>query len=170
VLIAPETNPDHTVASNWRSSVALHGSPGFSDATTFADWSAGHGGVSAGSDDDHDGRDGLTEYIVAGDPNVPDGGPPQLAISTMLFDVAGVVDEYLAFSVRKNLAADDVEMISQTSTNLVNWDDASGDLVLIEETNHGNGSAILLYRSALPRDQLPTSSFWYRLHMTLRSQ
>lgn len=170
VLIAPETNPDHTVASNWRSSVVLHGSPGFSDATTFADWSAGHGGVSAGSDDDHDGRDGLTEYIVAGDPNVPDAGPPQFAISTMLFDVAGVADEYLAFSVRKNLAADDVEMIPQTSTNLVNWDDASGDLVLIEETNHGNGSASLLYRSALPRDQLPTSSFWYRLHMTLRSK
>ena len=168
VLIAPETNPDHAVASNWRSSVARGGSPGSSDATTFADWSAGHGGVSAGSDDDHDGRDGFTEYVVAGDPNVPDAGPSPFAISTMSFEVAGVVDEYLAFPVRKNLAADDVEMTPQTSPDLVNWDDASGDLVLVEETNHGDGSASLLYRSARPRNQLPTSSFWYRLLMTLR--
>lgn len=169
VLIAPATNPDHTVASNWRSSVARGGSSGDSDATTFAEWSADRGGVSAGSDDDHDGRDGLTEYIVAGDPDVPDATGSQFTISTMLFELGGVEVEYVAFSVRKNLAADDVEMIPQTSTDLLNWIDARADLVFVEEINHGDGSANLLYRSALPLSQLPSNPFWYRLRRILRS-
>jgi hypothetical protein len=34
-LVAPLTNPDHTVGTNWRSSV-LNSTPGSNDATTFA--------------------------------------------------------------------------------------------------------------------------------------
>lgn len=35
VLVAPATNPDHSLPGNWRPSVASGGSPGGGDATTF---------------------------------------------------------------------------------------------------------------------------------------
>lgn len=35
VLMAPSTNPDHAIADNWRSSTAISGNPGTSDATTY---------------------------------------------------------------------------------------------------------------------------------------
>jgi hypothetical protein len=168
VLIAPETNPDHMVASNWRSSVALGGSPGFSDTIGWTAWAASHGGVTPNSDDEPDQRDALIEYAMGGDPNVPDGHLSQLTASRMMIEVADMVDEYLTISFRRNLAADDVEMAPQTTTNFSTWIDASADFLLVSETNHGDGSAILLYRSALPLDQMPGGALMLRMLTTLR--
>lgn len=36
VLIKPESNPDHSIASNWRNSTVAHGNPGSSDAILFS--------------------------------------------------------------------------------------------------------------------------------------
>jgi hypothetical protein len=36
VLVAPRTNPDHTLPQNWRPSVGLHGSPDAEDVIAFA--------------------------------------------------------------------------------------------------------------------------------------
>jgi len=168
VLIAPDTNPDHAVASNWRSSVAVGGSPGYSDTTTWTDWSAAHGGVGAGSDHDRDARDAMSEYGLGGDPDLADSDKTNFILSTRSIDVGGVVDGYLMFVIPRNLAADDVDITPQNSTDLQVWTDASADMVFMEESNHGDGTASLLYRSALPSDQLPAGSSWYRLLLTLR--
>jgi hypothetical protein len=168
VLIAPETNPDHRLASNWRSSVALGGSPGFSDTIGWAAWAASHGGVTPNSDHELDLRDALTEYAMSGNPNVPDAHLSQLTTSKMLLEAEAVANEYLTVSFRRNLAADDVEITPQSSTNLSTWIDASADFILVSETNHGDGFATLLYRSALPLDQMPDGASWWRMHMTLR--
>jgi len=166
VLIAPETNPEHRHASSWRSSVAKGGSPGFADTSNFATWATDNGGVDASSDDDQDGRDGLAEYAMAGDPNIPDAASSP-SIGMMAIKVGAATDAYPTLTIRKNLAADDVEMVVQKSDDLSNWTDAGDSIVLVEERNRGDGSADLVFRTGLPLDQLGTS-LWLRVHMTLR--
>ena len=165
ILIAPETNPNHGLAPNWRSSVALGGNPGYSDTIGWATWAANNGGIAPGSDNDHDSRDAFTEYALHGNPNVSDAPAIQVTMSTVSLTVATIVDEYLVLQFPRNLASDDVEVVVQSSGNLVTWEGAG--MVLVEEINHGDGSATLRYRSAVPYDHLPSASF-YRLHMSLR--
>ncbi len=168
VLIAPESNPDHTLASNWRSSVSPGGTPGAGDAVSFATWSAANGGVTAGSDGDMDMRTALREYAEGTDPGVADTSAGLMGVGSDLLEVGGFVDRYLTLALRRNLAADDVAMTPQSSLALGAWGDATAELVFVSETNHGDGTATLLYRSVVPIDQLPAAGYFLRVLLELR--
>ena len=103
-LIAPESNPDHGVAGNWRSSVSTGGTPGTSDSVALA------------GDPDTDGDDdGLTAFLehALGSSDAVAG----MAEVDLFTDPGGD----LVFRFRRNLAADDVTYTVQVSTNLLDW-------------------------------------------------
>ena len=58
VLIAPDTNPDHTAPLSWRSSVGSGGSPGSGNATSFSS--------DPGDDDNGDGLSNFLQYGFGG--------------------------------------------------------------------------------------------------------
>jgi hypothetical protein len=144
VLIAPRTNPDANIGSNWRSSTALHGTPGGSDTLGYADWKLMHSITSDDEDDDQDGYNALAEFALGTSPNVPSGNPP---IKSAVVTVGG--EEYATIEIRRSLAAtDDVRLIVETSTALAAW---TADAVYVSETHHEDGeTATVTYRSPQP--------------------
>jgi hypothetical protein len=120
VLIAPGTNPDHALGSNWRSSTAVGGNPGSSDSVDFSGDPDG--------DDDGDGLSNFLEHALGVDsPAIEASADP---------DVAGG----LLFMFPRNLAADDVLIEVQSSTDLRNWTTAQA--TMIDSTSQGDGTAI----------------------------
>ena len=142
VLVAPESSPDHTVPTNWRSSAAPGGNPGATDAVSFT------------GDPDLDGDgDGLSAFLehalgsISGDA----GHSPEsfLQVGSGTFDNgAGGTDQYLTLTYRRNLAADDVLYEVQTTTDLGAWS-ALGTVLVSSEPN-GDGTAMVTYRSTTP--------------------
>lgn len=98
-LINPAGHPDLSDPASWRSSSFPGGSPGGSDSTTFAgdpDADANHNGVS-----------NLVEYAIG---------------SRFLTGFATVDGQtYLSLEFDRNLAADDVEVKVESSSDLVGW-------------------------------------------------
>ncbi len=147
VLIAPETIPDHTEPSNWRSSVALGGTPGGSDSTSF--------NGNPDLDNDNDGLSALLEYAL-GSFNGDSGSSPEShpKIGTGEFDNgAGSTDQFLTLIFRRNLAADDIIYEAQSSPDLSAWSEF--ETVLVSATSNGDGTETVTYRSRTPRGDLP---------------
>ena len=144
VLIAPRTNPDANVGSNWRSSTGLHGTPGGSDTLGYADWKLMHGVTSDEEDADQDGYNALAEFALGTSPNMPSANPP---IQSGLIAVGG--EEYATIEIRRSLAAtDDVRLLVETSSALATW---TADAVFVGETHHEDGeTATVTYRSPQP--------------------
>jgi hypothetical protein len=111
VLINPLSNPDHALAANWRSSTEAGGNPGDSDATTFA-------GV-AGADADGNGVGDLLDYALGHQAGARDGLPSL---------VEGAV---FAVSYTENLAADDVSLVPEWSTDLLIWHGIEPEGILV---------------------------------------
>jgi hypothetical protein len=107
VLIAPLTNPDHGIASNWRASAAAGGNAGTDDALHFTGTS--------GDDDDGDGWSNFVEYALGPDPQITHAMSP----------------EGLTFTVPRVFNADDAEIAGEVSTALTGWTAAE----LIAATN-----------------------------------
>jgi hypothetical protein len=109
-----ESGTDHALASSWRASVALGGSPGTSDGVALSDWLTSNGLVPGQelTDLDADGRSALFEYAAGTDPNTADGH------DTLAVEQVG--DE-LRLSVRRERAADGVEVSSEYSSDLTSW-------------------------------------------------
>ena len=139
VLIAPETAPDHGVASNWRSSAAIGGSPGTTDAVNF---------VGNPADDlDGDGLEALLEHAF-GSINGDAGASPesQIVIGAGLFN--GGTEENLTITFRRNMAADDVIITAEISSDLANWD--SLGVQYVSSIQNGDGTETVTYRSTTP--------------------
>jgi hypothetical protein len=146
VLINPNDVPDHDVGTNWRSSAVQNGQPGAGDGTTFAAWALSQGVSDPGADDDNDGLVNLAEYLLGGLPRVDSQlVAPRAAIAAF----AGT--DYLTYSFRRKLGADDVAFTVQISDNLATWNSDIAHVVWVSETNHGDGTSTLVYRSATPR-------------------
>jgi len=140
VLIAPETLPDHNIATNWRSSTSPGGNPGSSDAAPPFN------GV-AGADDDNDGLDALLEHAFGGDDRDPSVTPhPTVSVESLV--VGNATDNYLLFKVQRDLAAEDIIMSAEISSDLINWQSGPVVVVLIAETANRNGTSTLTFRSA----------------------
>ena len=139
VLIAPETNPDHTVASNWRASVAAGGSPGASDSIGFSG--------DPDADLDNDGIIAFLEHALGSSDSVSDPDVLPTAAIASIDPGSGVVDEYLTLTIRRNLAADDVVYEVQVANDLASW---SGATTLVSSTNNGDGTVSQVYRSNSP--------------------
>lgn len=138
-LIDPQSTPDHTDPFNWRASVAAGGSPGESDASSFAG--------DASEDSDLDTLSALGEYAFGSSDFDPADKPlPTGAVETL--EVGNGDEEYFTISYQRNLASDDVRYEVQISTDLVNWVSGPGDVEFAHAVNNGDGTETVTYRSA----------------------
>ncbi|MFT5497372.1 MAG: hypothetical protein ACI9TH_002778, partial [Kiritimatiellia bacterium] len=101
VLVAPECDPDHALAANWRSSGSTNGTPGTSEASLFVG--------DPNADDDGDGISNYVDYAL-GDTAIP-------AL------VSGPGSRYL-FTFQRNLRAEDVVLAVESSPDLITWGSA----------------------------------------------
>ena len=141
VLIAPDTDPDHTLPANWRPSASPGGNPGSSDAVAFAG--------DPNADLDGNGIPDLVDHALL------DDGMPVLS-----FGGTAVVFEY-----DRDLAADDVIVGFQVSTDLSTWTDGSGLFSELEPVDLGAGGQRMGYEAQ--RTALPGERFFIRLQVTL---
>ena len=132
VLIAPETNPAHDDPINWRSSVAIGGTPGWADAVEFAG--------DPNADDNNNGVSNLLEHAMGG------SALPLLSLQTL--DVGGALEDQLAFSYQRNLSADDVTYKVEISKDLQNWVVLSA-AELDSSMNNGNGTVTEVWRAGV---------------------
>ena len=152
VLIAPNTNPDPSVPTNWRASLAAGGTPGGSDAVSFT------GDPTA--DGDADGLSALIEHAQGSSDADASSGPG--ATSSGAADVAGEI--YTTFSFRVNPAAEDVDLVVESSTDLSTWVDAQ--MVEHESVANADGTVTRTLRSTTAATGQPQR--FYRLRVILR--
>ena len=114
VLRAP--NPDPANSLNWRTSLAVGGSPSAAEGTTYTAWKAVNAITDDTTDTDADGMNPLLEYTSGSSPTLADTGQ----------DPAVTVSNDTAFlSYRHALEADDVVATIMRSTDLSQWSPAS---------------------------------------------
>lgn len=143
-LIAPETHPDLSLPESWRISVDLGGTPGTSDAETFA------GAPLA--DLDGDGLNALLEYALgslAGDEGASPESNPISEVVT--FDDGSGEMEFIAMTYRRNLGADDVIYQVEVSSDLMSWSTTGTGQV--SASPNGDGTETVTIRSLTPLAQ-----------------
>jgi hypothetical protein len=74
VLVDPFANPDHGDPLSWRASSLAGGSPGGSDTLEYGTWKAAYGNPADDIDADGDGFTTRAEYVLGGNPLMPDQG------------------------------------------------------------------------------------------------
>ncbi|MGC6459912.1 MAG: lamin tail domain-containing protein [Akkermansiaceae bacterium] len=116
VLINPASNPNPNDPQNWRPSFSLGGNPGEPLTTT----------TFAGNPNDDLDRDGVSALVEHA-----------LGTSDTLSNESPIILTETTFSFSRNLAADDVQISVETSTDLVNWQE---NAVLINQTHNNNGT------------------------------
>jgi hypothetical protein len=135
VLIAPTTSPAHSDPASWRASLVSGGTPGGTDAQTFSG--------NPNDDLDGDGLSALLEYALGsidGDAgNSPESTP---VLGSGLFGNPVTTDLTLTF--RRNLAAEDVVVSIERSSDLEEWNPVQA--LLITSVPNGDGTESLTYR------------------------
>lgn len=139
VLVAPTSDPDHSLPESWRASVALGGSPGGTDAVLFVG--------DPNADVDQDGRSAFFEHVFAKSDSDPTDGDI-LTLGLTAFDDGFGEEDYLDITFTRNLAADDALLTVEISTDLLAWNGLQVELVTI--VNNGDGTATYTYRSTFP--------------------
>ena len=154
MLIAAETNPDPDLASNWRASAAIGGSPGEGDGVTFTGDPA--------ADGDGDGLSALAEHALgSSDADASSGAG---ATSTGSVAIAG--SSYATFSYRYDPAAGDVLLSVETATDLSGWEDAGPGMVEVESVANADGTVTRTMRQTAPISG--DSTRYFRLRIELR--
>ncbi|MGK0185493.1 MAG: hypothetical protein ACI9R3_001271 [Verrucomicrobiales bacterium] len=123
VLVSPDSNPDHGVATNWMASSAKGGSPGAAEGVSlsgFDGWLASFGlaGIDPADDSDNDGQSALLEY-AAGTSPVDSGRSLVLTIEKN--DAGGAHVSYL----RPAGGASGVDYVMQTGITLQHWEEVT---------------------------------------------
>ena len=103
VLIAPFTNPDHSLPQNWRASMTAGGNPGATDALPFTG--------SPHADSDNNGWSNLVEYALGPNPRITHALTPT----------------GLTMTIPRIPNADDARITGEVSTTLTGW--AAADLI-----------------------------------------
>jgi len=143
VLINPHLNPDHDLPANWRSSGAPGGTPGGTDALSFANWAAQFGDPAPDSDHDRDKRVALLEFGEGGDPTVAESAGHAIRVQ------AEPADGSVTVSFRRNLRADGLLIDFETSEDLRVWGPAGGEWIYLGEAILGDGTALVSFRAVL---------------------
>lgn len=150
VLIAPHTNPDPSLAANWRASTRLGGSPGGSDTVSPP--------AAPAADANGNGEPDLIDYALGNDLGLP-MLVPRL---TREPDPLGG-PESLGFSHPISVGAESVELSVAFSTDLRTWEDGSAHLELVERQWIGDGREWVIWRVLPPLRDAP------RVFMRLRA-
>ncbi len=127
-------------AANWRSSVDLGGNPNGSDAAPLV------GNPLA--DDDEDELLALLEHALACSDSDSTEGHDAYESALQSLVINEVPGTYLTLIFQRNLRADDVLMEVESGTTLAGL--ATGGMVLHSETNNGDGTSTVVYRSSTP--------------------
>jgi hypothetical protein len=135
VLIAPETNPEPGMPTNWRPSTLTGGNPGGSDAVAF-------GGNDPDADIDADGLSAFLEHALGTSDLSTDAGLPAVSFAA---------DGSLILSFPRSLAADDVILEIQSSADLLTWT-GSGSTTLLFASLDGAGRRLESW-SIAPTDE-----------------
>ena len=165
VLINPAANPDHANPANWRSSASKNGNPGAPKGTTYLAWKTAHNVPDDIADIDRDGLTPFAEYVLGTSPSTSDAeGFPRAAVASISVDQT--LGDYLTLVFKRRLAADDAAIEVQCSPSLVTAEWSSDHAVFVSESNNGDGTATMIYRSRQPIT--PGQTLFMRLKMTLR--
>jgi hypothetical protein len=140
VLIDPASRPDPGEVANWRSSIARGGTPGSTDASSFAGDPAG--------DQNGDGNTDYLHYATTGDLSVY--FEPLVSIVTVDPGNGNPPVQHVAFTYRRNLAADDVFHEVEISQDLLNWEPGGTTMVPFFESNNGDGTSSVTCRAVAP--------------------
>jgi hypothetical protein len=140
VLIAPQSNPDHNIAANWRPSRQLSGTPGGGDAVAYAAWKSTNSITTDLGDDDFDGISNFLEYALGSDPAVPS----RLPLPSATRDAG----DYITLTFTRPVGNDDAIYTVQTSPDMSAW---AANAVLVEETHNPQDDTITAtWRTAAP--------------------
>ena len=142
VLIAPETNPDHALAVNWRASTRPGGNPGGPDA--------GHFPADPDGDANGNSERDLIDYALGNDLGLP---PifPKLALQPD--PLGGVATLQLSYPI--SLSAENVEIGVFFSTDPPVWQDAAAYLELVSKVPLGDGRELVTWRVNPPLQDQP---------------
>lgn len=146
ILIAPQTNPDHSVAANWRSGTVPGGNPGAGDAVPFSG--------TPGADADNDGLSALLEHALGSSDNSANASGIKVSLDS---------NGQIVFEYPRNLAADDVIFEVQLSTDMTTWQTAA--FTVDSESPLGNGTSRVVSRAAPP---VPATRAFTRLNVRAR--
>lgn len=149
VLIAPETNPDHALATNWRASTRPGGNPGGPDAARFPADPMG--------DADGNGERDLIDYVLGNDLGLPPISPK---FTLQPESLGGPVTLRLSYPM--SLSAENVEIGVFFSTDLTTWQDGAAQLEQVSREPLGDGRELVTWRVKPPlRDE---QRVFMRLH------
>ncbi len=141
VLIAPQTNPDQALATNWRSSARPGGSPGGTDVVPFP--------VDPLADANGNGEPDLIDYALGNDLELPRIVP---AVTLQRDLLGGPSTSLLIYPL--SLGAERAKIEVLFSTDLAGWLDAAPHLEAVSLTQLGDGRALMTWRIRPPlRDQ-----------------
>ncbi len=128
VLRRPENNPDHSLAASWRVSGFPDGNPLATDSLIFTGDPNG--------DSDGDGVNDLVQHALG-------QGQPVVLSSV---DLQGA--PFLQFEFQRNIGADDVTVVPEVSTDLIDWEPMDISLQQTASILNGDGTESLTYRSS----------------------
>ena len=158
-LIAPDTAPNHDDPFSWRCSIQLDGSPGASDAVPFVG--------NALDDLDGDQLAALIEYALGSSDGDERSGRDRYQVSTVEVIEGEDAGIYPSLTYTRNLAADDVSIQAEHSTNLETWENVSdGAVLLVSEVPNGDGTSTVTWRSTTLLNAVPNQ--FLRLAVELR--
>lgn len=142
VLNNPFTNPNHALASNWRPSGQIHGAPGDADSSPRP--------ANPFGDDDGNGFSNLFEYVT--------GPSPRLTLTSESFiPLGGSAADYLYFRYPRSLLADGIDLLVESSTDLISW--TPNTLLYVSTARTIGTTAIVTYRTVEPTAQLGPAFF-----------
>ncbi len=134
VPVAPaHANFDPADPIHWRSSRALGGDPGETDAYTFAEWSGANGNVAVLDDPENDQVVALLEYATGRFPQINEG-PPAPTIDPA---------DLHTFSMVLALGADEVVFAGEIADDLLTWETAG--VVYAGSVNNGDGTRTVFF-------------------------
>jgi len=132
VLIDPSSNPDPSLATNWRASSAFGGTPGIEDGRALPANPLG--------DDNNNGIADLLDYTMGND-FVSE--PILLSLDHLPQTTAEGVVVLPTISYPRNLEADRATMIVEYSTDLLTWVSAEELLTTVGGTDLGQGRKLV---------------------------
>ncbi len=138
VLIEPNSYPNHELASNWRSSSSVGGTPGHSDTVSYINWATNFGNPAPNSDLDNDGKIALLEFANGTDPTLPS---TSIDTTTVQLDSKGA----LIVSFRRSLTTESLSFEIESSNDLLTWKSDTENWQYLGEENLGSGAAMVSF-------------------------